>query len=87
MKVTIFGSTGKTVGSFVARQALELGHTVTVLVRDPQRFTIPSHENLQVIQGDVLNKDDVKKVISSETNEVIISLGSTAGSKVMDGLS
>jgi putative NADH-flavin reductase len=46
MKVTVFGATGR-VGEQVVRQALDAGHRVTAVVRDPARFDV-SHPALQV---------------------------------------
>src|SRR5207253_9568907 len=46
MKLTVFGATGG-IGGQVVRQALDAGHTVTAVVRDPARFT-PRHAALEV---------------------------------------
>jgi uncharacterized protein YbjT (DUF2867 family) len=46
MKMTVFGATGG-IGGQVVRQALDAGHQVTAVVRDPARFTI-SHPALEV---------------------------------------
>jgi putative NADH-flavin reductase len=40
MRLTVFGATGGT-GTEVVRQALEAGHQVTAVVRDPARLTVP----------------------------------------------
>ncbi len=39
MKVTVFGATGR-IGEQVVRQALDAGHKVTAVVRDPARFDV-----------------------------------------------
>jgi putative NADH-flavin reductase len=39
MKVTVFGATGR-IGGQVVRQALDAGHKVTAVVRDPARFDV-----------------------------------------------
>ena len=41
MKLTVFGATGG-VGAQLVRLALEQGHTVTAVVRNPAQFTLPS---------------------------------------------
>jgi uncharacterized protein YbjT (DUF2867 family) len=46
MKVTAFGATGG-IGGHVVRQALDAGHKVTAVVRDPARFGV-SHPALEV---------------------------------------
>jgi putative NADH-flavin reductase len=50
-KLTILGATGAT-GQHVVRQALERGHQVTALVRDPTRLPI-QHERLRVTIGTI----------------------------------
>ena len=39
MKITVFGATGG-VGGHVVRQALDAGHQVTAVVRDPKRLRV-----------------------------------------------
>ena len=46
MKVTVFGATGR-IGEQVVRQALDAGHKVTAVVRDPARFQV-RHPALEV---------------------------------------
>ncbi len=88
MKITVFGGSGEqTTGSHVVRQALEKGYTVTCLVRNPDRFAVPQTDNLTLIQGDVMNQDDVDKCISNDTEAVIVSLGTTPMSKQPTGKS
>lgn len=50
-KLTIFGATGGT-GQQLVRQALDLGHQVTALVRNPARLPI-QHERLRVTVGTI----------------------------------
>jgi uncharacterized protein YbjT (DUF2867 family) len=47
MKMTVFGATGG-IGGQVVRQALDAGHKVTAVVRDPARFSL-SHPALDVV--------------------------------------
>jgi uncharacterized protein YbjT (DUF2867 family) len=47
MKLTIFGATGG-IGGQVVRQALDAGHKVTAVVRDPVRLGV-SHPALEVV--------------------------------------
>jgi putative NADH-flavin reductase len=46
MKITVFGASGG-IGGQVVRQALDAGHKVTAVVRDPARFNV-SHPSLEV---------------------------------------
>ena len=72
MNVLVFGATGKT-GSLVVDRALSKGHTVTVLVRDPKKF---SHPNVRVITGSATNPSDVLSAITGQ-QAVIESIGGT----------
>lgn len=46
MKITVLGATGQT-GQHLVSQALQQGHTVTAVVRNPEKITA-HHENLKV---------------------------------------
>ena len=72
MKVIIFGSTGGT-GRQLVKQAFEQGHTVTAFARSPEKVTL-KHENLQVVQGDVLDYPSVELAINGH-DVVLCSLG------------
>ncbi|RKN45776.1 NAD(P)-dependent oxidoreductase [Streptomyces hoynatensis] len=48
MKLTVFGATGG-VGHQVVRQALDAGHRVTAVVRDPARLAHPEGPGLDVV--------------------------------------
>ena len=50
--ILVFGASGGT-GLEVVEQALEAGHSVTAILRNPDAFPI-RHEQLRIIQGDVL---------------------------------
>jgi len=51
-KLIVFGATGGT-GREVVKQALDRGHEVTIIVRNPMSFSI-QHPRLKIVQGDVL---------------------------------
>ncbi len=78
MKIAIFESTGGT-GKEIIMQALEQGHEITALVRDPQKLSI-NDKSLNVIKGDVLNKEDVLKVVQGN-DAVLVALGVKPPSK------
>lgn len=46
MKIAVLGATGQT-GQFLVNQALQQGHTVTAIVRNPAKLTI-HHDLLKV---------------------------------------
>lgn len=72
MNVAIFGATGTT-GRFVVEEALERGHKVVALTRNPDNLKI-EHENLEPVTGDVLDADAVEKAIIGQ-DAVISVLG------------
>ncbi|MFI6603212.1 NAD(P)-dependent oxidoreductase [Nonomuraea sp. NPDC050536] len=53
MKLLVFGATGGT-GARLLTQALDAGHAVTVVARDPGAIVLPDRARSDVIQGDVL---------------------------------
>ena len=61
MKLIIFGATGFS-GQAILKLALSKGFQVTVLVRNKSAITI-QNENLTVFQGNVLDRNDVKKAL------------------------
>lgn len=73
IKIAIFGATGKT-GIELVKQALEHGHEVTVMVRDPKRLPTFSKE-INVFTGDFTNYDYVKSTVEGQ-DAVICTLGS-----------
>ena len=74
MKLAIFGATGK-VGRALTARALEVGHEVTALVRDPAKLTI-AHLKLRVVKGDATNATDVQAVVQNQ-DAVLNALGPT----------
>ncbi|WP_409346739.1 NAD(P)-dependent oxidoreductase [Paenibacillus sp. MBLB4367] len=72
MKVVVFGATGGT-GRQVVAQALEYGHEVTAIVRNPEAIDI-RHERLEVIRGDVLDPSSFSKSIAGK-DAVLSALG------------
>lgn len=61
MNILILGATGR-VGSHIVTYALQDGHYVTVLVRKPEKVQ-PIHTNLTIIEGNVLNQEDVARAV------------------------
>ena len=77
MKLLIFGSTGST-GRLLVEQALEQGHQVTAFARTPTKLDI-EHDNLEVVQGDVLDSPSVEQAVQGQ-DAVVCILG--AGQKL-----
>ncbi len=71
-KIIIFGSTG-TVGKHLVEQALEQGHLVTAFTRNKTKLET-KHQNLTIVEGDVLNSTHVKNAIEGH-DTVMCTLG------------
>lgn len=73
MKIAVIGATGGTGKPFIM-QALEHQHHVTALARSPQKLDI-QHPQLEVIAGDALQPEDVRRVVTGQ-DAVLCALGS-----------
>ena len=67
--IIVFGATGGT-GRLVVEQALQAGHQVTVVVRNPDKFTLQHHQ-LRIIMGDVFQPGPFENEIGGQ--DVIVS--------------
>ncbi len=72
MKIAVMGASGKT-GILIVYQALNQGHQVTAFARNPSNVTI-QHNNLRVIQGDILEPEKVKMAVEGQ-DAVLCALG------------
>ena len=72
MRIAVIGGTGGT-GTQIIKQALEKGHQVRALVRNPKKMKV-SHPNLSIVQGNVLDINKVIKVFENQDG-VISALG------------
>ena len=79
LNILILGATGR-VGSQIVTYALHDRHHVTVLVRTPEKIQI-NCENLTMIQGNVLNKDDIARAMHG--SDVVISALNTDGTTTL----
>jgi len=68
--IAIFGGTGLT-GKLVLEKALQNGYKVHALVRNPDKIKV-TDSNLTIMQGDVLNPNDVQKTIQG--SDLVLSL-------------
>ncbi|WP_329561683.1 NAD(P)-dependent oxidoreductase [Kitasatospora sp. NBC_01266] len=68
-KIAVFGANG-TIGSAVVREALNRGHQVTAVVRDPAKIT-ETHPSLTVTKGDVLDPASVSAAATGQ--DVLVS--------------
>jgi putative NADH-flavin reductase len=63
MKLVIFGATGRT-GRHLLEQALQAGHQVTAIVRDPDRLPTLMPQGLRVSAADVMNPAAIAPAIA-----------------------
>ena len=75
LKIAVFGAT-RGCGHFFTMQAIQAGHQVSVLVRDPARLQLSDEDRAKVTiyTGDVRNYEDVRKILKDQ-NVVVSSLG------------
>lgn len=72
MNILIIGAT-RGIGLQLLEQALQAGHNLTALVRNPQRLT-KQHEWLRVITGDILDLESVRGAMVGQ-QAVCITIG------------
>ncbi|WP_415922986.1 NAD(P)-dependent oxidoreductase [Steroidobacter sp.] len=69
MHLLVYGGTGN-IGQRIVREALDRGHEVTLVTRDPARVK-EKHDRLKVVTGDVLDSASVAKLAPG--HDVVIS--------------
>jgi len=72
VKIIVFGATGGT-GKLVVEQALQAGHQVTVVVRNPDMLAL-RHQQLKIIRGDVFQPNSFGNAIEGQ-DAVVSCLG------------
>ncbi|MFC8514301.1 NAD(P)-dependent oxidoreductase [Streptomyces sp. NPDC057257] len=72
MKLTVFGATGG-IGGELVRQALDAGHEVTAVVRDPARLTVTG-DRLEVFRADLTDPEVVRPAVAGR-DAVLSGLG------------
>jgi uncharacterized protein YbjT (DUF2867 family) len=70
MEITVLGASGAT-GLELARQALDRGHTVVAIARDPRRIALPESARLVRTRANVLDPDGI--AVALRDREVIVS--------------
>ena len=69
LQIVVFGGTGN-IGQRIVREALDRGHEVTVVSRDPSRVK-EKHARLKAVQGNVLDAQSVAKIAQGQ--DVVVS--------------
>jgi uncharacterized protein YbjT (DUF2867 family) len=77
LRIAVLGATGAT-GALLVRQALERGHTVVAVARDPTRVDAPDNERLVRAAGDVLDPEGLAAAIAG-SDVVVSALGNRQG--------
>ena len=76
LNIVIYGATGE-VGSRVVQEALDRGHRVTAVSRNPEQVEM-QHDNLSVVKGDLLDKASVTEIVTGK-DVVILSVRGVIG--------
>ena len=76
MQVIIFGATGS-LGSQVVKEALAKGYAVKAFTRNADKLKTIKNAQLQIVQGDVLNFEDVQNAVKG-ADAVLCCLGDGA---------
>ncbi|MDX6683520.1 MAG: hypothetical protein QOG94_3559 [Solirubrobacteraceae bacterium] len=65
MKIAVIGATGRT-GAKVVTAALEAGHELTAIVRDPSTAPAADHERLRLLTGDVRDVRSLERALDGQ---------------------
>jgi hypothetical protein len=79
MKLTILAASGAT-GRELTRQALDRGHSVTAIVRDPKRLDVPESEHLTIVTADLRDPGSLAQAFHDGTT-VLSGLGNANGER------
>src|SRR5919108_458483 len=72
MNLTVFGATGG-IGREIVRQALDAGHQVTAVVRDPARLSVTGGA-LEVVRADLTDPEPLRAAVAGR-HAVLSGLG------------
>jgi putative NADH-flavin reductase len=73
MNITVFGATGRT-GRHVVVQALDAGHRVVAVVRDPARLAVPPRPGLSLVTAGLDDRAAVLRAVE-DADAVVDALG------------
>ncbi|NBE50100.1 NAD(P)-dependent oxidoreductase [Streptomyces boluensis] len=83
MRLTVFGATGG-IGQEVVRQALDTGHEVTAVVRDPARLTVTG-DGLTVVRADLRDPEVLRDAVAGR-DAVLSGLGARSTKDARTGI-
>ena len=81
MKIMVIGAT-RGIGLVLTKMALESGHEVTALLRDPGKLSL-SHPKLRIATGDIRNQASVESALAGQ-DAVCVCIGVPPSRKPMD---
>ncbi len=76
LKILVYGATGK-VGTHIVSEALNRGHMVTAVSRNPSRI-IQVDDKLSAVQGDILDSASIARLAAGQ-DVIIVSVRGVAG--------
>ncbi len=79
LNILVYGATGK-IGTHVVTEALDRGHHVTAVSRNPDRIT-RQHENLAAVKGDLLDPESIRSLAAGKDIVVVSVRGIIGDSK------
>ncbi len=80
LRILVYGATGK-VGTHVLDEALERGHVVTAVSRDPSRIQ-QQHDNLSAVVGDLLDSISIANLVIDQDVIIVSVRGIVAKPKI-----
>ena len=79
LKIIVYGASGR-VGSRLVNEALNRGHKVTAVSRDPGKIE-KRHDRLTAVKGDIVDPESVARLIADHDVVVVSVRGNVDGSK------
>jgi putative NADH-flavin reductase len=76
LNIVVYGATGK-VGAYVVDEALQRGHVVNAVSRNPSSI-LKRHENLHAVAGDLLDEQSIANLVAGK-DVVVISVRGIIG--------
>jgi putative NADH-flavin reductase len=81
MKITVIGAT-RGIGLALTKLALECGHEVTALLRDPSKLTL-EHPKLRIMSGDIRKQASIEAALAGQ-DAVCVCIGVPPSRKPME---
>jgi putative NADH-flavin reductase len=76
LDILVYGASGK-VGKAVVAEAVQRGHFVTAVSRDPARLSV-RHDRLSVVRGDLLDPESIRRLLQGQ-DIVVVSVRGVIG--------